>query len=282
MSGLKGLLKATPFYTQLRRLKWALKEVWHRSTRPRHPLQSLRAHPDYTFRRMGTYAGGWVFVDDGSLRNAQIVSAGLGLDASFDVELASEFGARILLVDPTPAAIAHFEEITRNIGAARRRPYEHNSREPVGAYDLSRVIPGQFELDRRALWNAATTLKFFLPANRTDISHSIVDVQNNFQQDAPSIEVGTVTLKQLLSDHGLSPEDIAYLKLDIEGAEVEVILSMLEDGICPRQVAVEYDELLFPSAESFARVDRADTALRAHGYVPVHRDGDTNFLYLKS
>ena len=39
-----------------------------------------------------------------------------GEDASFDVEFTTRFKARIIIVDPTPRAIDHFEAIQKRLG----------------------------------------------------------------------------------------------------------------------------------------------------------------------
>ncbi len=68
--------------------------------------------------------GNWILVDDAELQGATIISAGLGEDASFDVEFAARYQAKIVIVDPTPSAIAHFDEIAKRIGLPADEPYQ--------------------------------------------------------------------------------------------------------------------------------------------------------------
>jgi hypothetical protein len=110
------------------------------------------------------------------------------------------------------------------------------------------------------------------------VSHSIVNFQNNYSTDTSYINVPATTIDKVLSEFGI--DDLQLLKLDIEGAEIEVIVDMLSKGICPHQVLVEYDELLVPSKLSRARVELAHGALEQHGYALVHRE-HTNFTYLR-
>src|SRR3569832_187068 len=78
---------------------------------------SLRvARHSYNLLRLGSCYGGWTFVEDPALCGSVMISCGLGEDASFDIEFAARFGAQVLLVDPTPRAIKHFEEISSKYG----------------------------------------------------------------------------------------------------------------------------------------------------------------------
>ena len=61
---------------------------------------------------LGTQYGGWSFVDNKNITdNTYIISAGLGEDASFDVELVNKYNCKVIIVDPTPRAIEHFKKI---------------------------------------------------------------------------------------------------------------------------------------------------------------------------
>lgn len=76
--------------------------------------------------------------------------------------------------------------------------------------------------------------------------------------------------------------DIELIKLDIEGAEIEVLLQMLEEDFYPKQILVEFDELHNPSDRAFKRVDQAHGMLLANGYELIYTDGVADFLYFKN
>ena len=101
----------------------------------------------------GTKYGGWSFVDDGSLENSIIISAGLGEDASFDIEFASRYNARIIFVDPTPRAINHYDQIIDSLGKPSSENYTNHGKQPIKAYDLSKSKKENFTLVKKALWN---------------------------------------------------------------------------------------------------------------------------------
>ena len=74
--------------------------------------------------------------------------------------------------------------------------------------------------------------------------------------------------------------DIPLIKLDIEGAEIEVILSMMDKKIFPNQILVEYDELTALDKSSGLRIESAHSALLNAGYRLINYDYPNNFLYI--
>lgn len=240
------------------------------------PRVKLTPH-EHSLVKLGSHYGGWTFIDTPRLRRSTIVSCGLGEDASFDVEIVAKYGARLIVVDPTPRSIEHFKQIASRFGQARESEYVPGGKQPLAAYHLVDVDEGCMALCPKALWNESKRLRFYLPENVNHVSHSITNIQNGGRTDTPFIEVQAVTIDELLREQNC--QEIELLKLDIEGAEIEVIEDMLRKGICPAQVLVEYDEVLFPSRLSRDRVERCHVQLIAAGYHLLHVDGGSNFLY---
>lgn len=275
MDLLKKIIKKLPFYKTSVRLFRAVKGV------PRHPIQNISNTRGYNIINLGSEYGGWEFVDNGDLQNATIISAGLGEDASFDIEFASKYNAQVIIVDPTPRAIAHFETIKDNFGRTNSEPYASGGQQPVGAYNLSNITNDNLILVKKALWNIATQLKFFEPTNSEHVSHSINNFQNNYNENTPYIEVESTTVSQLISDHDLNTDNISLMKLDIEGAEIEVLSDCMSNKILPKQLLIEFDELGVPSERGYARITEVDTMLRENGYKMIRSDGIANFLYIR-
>lgn len=272
------LMKQTLRKTTLYRLV----KKWHRKLRnvPRHPLQDMPATEGLNLVHLGTEYGGWTFVDNGDLYGCTIISAGLGEDASFDVEFAGRYNAKIIVVDPTPRAVRHFNEIVEKLGSNRSCQYSRDGKQSVQAYDLSSLSPSNLVLVDKALWNESTVLKFFEPANPQHVSHSIVNFQQGYRDDSSYIEVRTVTLSELLVELGLQANEIELIKLDIEGAEIEVLTHCITQGIKPKQILVEFDELNVPSKKGFDRVSQMHEFLSQNGYRMIKTDGQADFLYL--
>ncbi|MEO0356695.1 MAG: FkbM family methyltransferase [Pseudomonadota bacterium] len=274
MEAIKSVLRGTGLYRLLRRVYRAVHKV------PRHPLQKTPTKAGIPFKRLGSGACGWVFMDDPALYNSTIISAGLGEDASFDLEFAKRYNAKIIIVDPTPRATVHFGAIINHLGQKKTAEYSSTGTQPIAAYDLEGVRSDQLVLVEKALWNEPTTLKFFAPQNPDHVSHSAVNFQNNYSDDTPYLEVDAIPFGQLMADQGIV--EVPLIKLDIEGAEVEVLIQCLDEGIKPNQILVEFDELNMPSDVAFERVDRVHARLVAEGYDIVRTDGQADFLYVHS
>jgi FkbM family methyltransferase len=225
--------------------------------------------------RLGSRYGGWTFEPSSDLQCSTILSCGLGEDASFDVDFASAFQAKVIIIDPTPRAITHFAEMQARIGQPAVAKYVKGGKQPTTAYDLRTVAANALTLEPSALWIENTRLKFYAPQNPDHVSHSITNLQGS--QSAKHIEVTAVTLETLIEKYDLAT--IPLLKLDIEGAEVKVIQRALEKCIFPRQLLVEYDEMNFPSDLSKKNAEDTDRALRQAGYMCRYFDGASNFLY---
>jgi len=272
----RNVARNLPFYPHAR-------SVYRRFRKdlPRHPLQDLIVDERFPLRRLGTDYGGWTFVDTPNLHGATVISAGLGEDASFDVEFANAYDAHVIVVDPTPRAIAHYESFIARLGNGSSRAYAIGGNQPVESYDLAGLSLRNFTLVPKALWESRTRIKFFEPANSKHVSYSIINFQRGYVDNTKFIEVETLTTTDLLKYVDLGPENLPLIKLDIEGAEVEVIVDFLSRGVRPEQILVEFDELNSPSLEAFRRIDYADENLKRYGYRCIWTDGQADFLYIQ-
>lgn len=228
---------------------------------------------------LGSIEGGKTIYNSSNLKNSIVLSAGLGEDASFDVEFASKFNAKVLVLDPTPRAIVHFEKILDRAGQKRTRRYIPGGCQPAESYDLGMVERNQLCLIQKAIWIEETTLKFFAPPNPSHVSHSISNFQNDYRNDTPSIEVQSTTIERILQQEDIV--QLELLKLDIEGAEIEVLEDLMNKSIFPKQIIVEYDELNIKMSQlSHERIERAHNILIDNNYDLIHTDGQADFLYI--
>ncbi len=191
----------------------------------------------------------------------------------------SRFGCKAIAVDPTPRSIAYFEKLEAHFGNERSCPYEKHGPQPVEAYDLKSVKRGDMVLERSALWCENTELKFFAPPRVDFVSHPITNIQNNYSTDTLHIIVPAISVRELLARHNLA--SVLLLKFDIEGAECKVIPQMFSDGIFPRQILMEYDEMLCPSARSKLSTEGTHRALTEAFYTARHATPGGNFLYIR-
>jgi len=255
----------------LGRVKGLSSQVARRLRRPAPPVHQ---HPGLS--HLGTPYGGWYFTDDESLRGGVVISAGLGEDASFDIELAQRLGCRLVIVDPTPRAISHYQEIQRRLGNVATDPYRSGGKQPVSAYSLNGFDPSSLTLVDRALASTDGAVRLYPPANADHVSYSITDYQHKRARMGDFIEVQAVTYRQLLDEHldGYAP---ALIKLDIEGAELEVLPQVLEQP--PLQILVEFDELNMGDRASVRDWKALHGELTSAGFVVAHTDS-INFTYV--
>ena len=107
--------------------------------------------------------GAWTFADVQNRQGSTTISCGLGKDASFDVDFAARYHARVVIADPTPRATRHFEALQASAGATATAPYSPGGAQPISAYDLSKITTASLQLYPRALWNENHAARF-LPA----------------------------------------------------------------------------------------------------------------------
>lgn len=190
--------------------------------------------------RLGTFYGGW-WIPEVDPAGSVAVCVGAGTDVTFDLEL-DRLGYRVFSVDPTPDALAHLEQFSDRLTVI-----------PVGVWTHS----GQVEFARDAVWSESWMIGASAPAH-TDTA------------DTDSMPV--LTVADLVARTGA--EEVAVLKLDIEGAEHAVLRSMLADGVRPRCLCVEFDD------HRVRRVLASTRLLQRAGYELLQIE-DLNYIFVR-
>lgn len=184
--------------------------------------------------RFGTYYGGW-WIPQVAPEDGPAFCVGAGLDVSFDRELL-RLGYRVYTVDPTPASLAYLAEHAPDLTIL-----------PVG------------------VWRETGELSF---------------IQDGEWSDSWAIGTGGALTQTLpvKSIHDLlasvDETHAGILKLDIEGAEHEVIRSLLSDNVPIGCLCVEFDD------QRLHRVVRTVRLLRRHGYDLYQQEG-WNYTFVK-
>ncbi|MGI9419115.1 MAG: FkbM family methyltransferase [Geminicoccaceae bacterium] len=242
---------------------------------PRHARRSdleerhrrLSAPPSVPLTRLGTDYGGWWVPERGLGPSDLMISAGAGEDISFDLEVARKFGCRIVVMDPTPRAIAHFEATAKAIETGAKAPINNSKTDCYQADpdDLACIVYRPL-----GLWIENTKLHFHAPRNPVYVSHSI----GNLQDVNDGFDADCVTLDEILSREGY--QRISILKIDIEGAEFEVLDQLAASTLRPKYILAEFH----PGQSEDERRDKTKTLstldrLFDQGYRLVqHRDWD--------
>jgi FkbM family methyltransferase len=226
---------------------------------------------------LGSSDGGWYLKKDKKLHNSTIISAGLGEDASFDVEFINKYNAKVLLVDPTPKAIIHFKSILSSKGKARIKRYKKNSgKQDPSSYNLKKISKNNFILIKKALFNSNNKLVKFYPPH--DPNHVSCSLKNNSNLKN-TILVKTITVKNIMQSYNI--KEISLIKLDIEGAEIEVIKNFISDKIFPSQILVEFDELRNLSKKAIEQFLKIHRLLIKNSYCSIKINNFPCFLFTK-
>ena len=229
---------------------------------------------------LGTPYGGWNFVTNKNLENSTIISAGVGEDISFDIEFINLFGGKVLFVDPTPRSLIHMEGVIKNLGNKKTSNYDLTSgKQNIKSYDLLNVNNSNIEVINKALTNEADQkVKFYSPLNEEHVSYSISNWEKDKESKRNFIEVETTTISQIALNYNLT--DIPLIKLDIEGAENDVLQDMIKKEIKPYQILVEFDELQNITLKSYVKTLQTVMLLLREDYKLININNFPNFLFV--
>ena len=197
----------------------------------------LSVTPRTDLIRLGTIYGGWVIPSSLPKSNWTCYCAGVGEDVSFDLALIERYRCQVFAFDFTPRAIVYAEPIA--------------------------VANPRFHFFPYGLWSSDTELTFWAPADPAHVSYSAMNLQGTTQSITAPVRSLSSMMRELGHDH------IDLLKMDIEGAEFEVIDSLIQDtDVRPSLVCVEFDQPV-----SARRVHDESQRLVAEGYDLVAIDG---------
>ena len=225
----------------------------------------------------GSEYGHWCFIEHENLQDCIIISGGVGEDMSFDIDFASEYNAKVILYDPTPRSVKHFELVSNSFGKESTRDYVSTGNQPIESYDLSNLTSENFVYREYALWNKKTKVKFFQPNSQNSVSHSITNMHRNYDvEDSNFIEVDSIKLSDEISTLDKFP---SILKLDIEGAALEVLEDLFENNIFIDQICIEYDEQNVPGKISNGRIDSMNKLFDENEYNCIHKSA-SDYLFV--
>ncbi len=192
--------------------------------------------------RLGSAYGGWTIPDELVEAGWTCYSAGVGEDITFDLALIARYGCTIWAFDPTPRSAAY---------AAEAAPRERFRFLPYG------------------VWSRDELRRFYGPSNSSHVSHSIANRQRSSEYfEAPCRRIDSLAAE-------LGHDRVDLLKMDIEGAELEVLRSLDLVSLGVKVLCVEFHK----ESEGLEPLLNTVALVRAQGLDPVHVHGtDVTFV----
>lgn len=182
--------------------------------------------------RVGSDYGGWSVVLSEINAKSIIYSFGVGEDVSFDVELINRFDLVVHAFDPTPKSIKWIAE--QNMGS-------------------------NFIMHNYGIASVDGYVDFNPPENLQHVSYTMLDRPSTSER---AMSLPVKKLASIMAELGHKKIDI--LKLDVEGAEYDVIDDLYASKIYPGQILVEFHHR-FPGVGA-AKTKNAINRIKLMGY----------------
>ena len=231
-------------------------------------------NPPNNLLRLGTKYGGWTFVNNFDLTNSTIISCGAGEDISFDIDFINYYSAKVILVDPTPKAIIHYNEVIKKSGQKKEIDEYSYGKVNSDSYDLTNITKSNLLYINKGIDITSGEARFYFPKIITNTSNSLI--KEGMHDNENYILVNTITIRDLIVQYDI--QNIAILKLDIEGKEIDVIKDLIIKKIFPKQILVDFDGLFSPSRASINDFKRTHEMLLQKNYKLTHIEGQ-NYSY---
>lgn len=181
----------------------------------------------------GSNYGGFFVCPDNLNKDSIVYSFGIGEDISFDLEIFKRHQCTIFGFDPTPKSIRWVQ---------------------------TQDLPPRFNFLPFGIAPQSGETEFYLPQNQEYVSGSILKNQN---VDAKkSIKVMMKSFADIIKDLGHTKIDI--LKMDIEGAEYDVIPEILKMDVVIDQILLEFHHRMVSNGKSLTL--NAIDILKKSGY----------------
>jgi FkbM family methyltransferase len=179
----------------------------------------------------GNSYGGFYVCPEALPARPRVYSIGVGKDISFDEAMIRLHQAEVYAFDPTPDSIAWFEGI---------QPAPSMQFYPVGISAKTGVVD------------------FYLPKNPQHVSGSLLATE--LIDEGRKIQVSMKRLSDICAE--LQHTHIDVLKMDIEGAEYDVIPDILQTPVSISQLVIEFHGRVLGHQKTIATVQM----LKTHGY----------------
>lgn len=234
----------------------------------------------YDLRKLGTDYAGFYYPAalPGLDSDSVIYCFGAGEDISHDLVLAGKLSSKVYIFDPTPRAMSHVQLI-KDVLDGEVVP-KNSSRYGGADPDYWNIILNAkvnsshicFYPD--ALYTEDVKKRFYFPRNRNYVSYSILPSNKSKSR---WMWVQCKKISTFMEE--LGHEKIDVLKIDIEGVECQVLDQMLDEGIFPKYISVDFDSGWCMPPFDVDNCFRVIERLKSVGYEVLHSDkADWSFI----
>jgi len=183
--------------------------------------------------------GDWMICPVGISRSSTILSLGVGNDVRFDRRMIETYGCEVHAYDPTPRWVDWIK---------------------------TQELPAQFHFHPYAVGGTDSVMQLYPRVKKGKRSDTMMTMFEEGDGKGTPVEVTVKRISTILSELGVREIDI--LKMDIEGAEYEVIDDILDSGISVYQLVVEFHHRF--RTLSVEKTKAVLLKLRAAGYRIFH------------
>lgn len=214
----------------LKRIKSKVRRIFLKST---GKVDHIKKDINCKHKRYGNIYGGFYVCPQFLNQKSIIYSFGIGEDISFDKAIIENHNCQVFGFDPTPKSIIWIK---------------------------NQNLPANFNFYDFGISNKSGFVEFYLPRNPEYISGSYIIQKNVNIMD--KIVVKMKSFEDIINELGHKHIDI--LKMDIEGAEYDVIDCILNTRIPINQFLIEFHERLFENGK--VQTENVIEKLKSNGY----------------
>jgi FkbM family methyltransferase len=167
-------------------------------------------------RRHGSDSCGWDILPELVNADSVVYAFGIGKDISFDISLVESYGVRVHSFDPTPESIR---------------------------WARGQRLPDQIVLHEYGVSDQDAVVSLYPPKKPQNISHTIVQRLDKTESQGASIQAPMKRLTTIMSE--LNHQELDLLKMDVEGAEYQVIDDLINSQIRIGQLLIEFHHRMY-------------------------------------
>jgi FkbM family methyltransferase len=226
----------------------------------------------YNLISLGTEYGKWTVPQPLINESTSCILVGAGEDISFDLELLHNFECRLVICDPTTRSKLHIEsflsrgsyEFTDFRGQKKKLEFR------------SETLKNKFLFINEGIHAKSGLLEFYLPMKQNHVSFSIYPNLNNVQSNN-SVKLKVLSLTDLITANSII--NIQLIKLDIEGAEYDVIDNFEFNSIPELKIlCIEFHKI---KKFYFIQLIKYCFLLYSKGFKPVYFQDMFNVIFFK-